>query len=964
MSVNFDRRNFLKGSAATVGGLSLPSFIVEAAEVVGGKSVPVFTSWKDVYRAQWTWDKVVRSTHHLNCWYQAHCSWDVYVKDGLVYREEQAGEYPQVNPQLPDFNPRGCQKGGCFSERMYDPTRIAHPLRRVGERGSGKWERVTWKEALDDIADTYLDVTINEGTDTTVWDLGPGIDLGSGIGAQQRFSRLTQSVSLDMNSDIGDSHRGAAEMFGKISFERSADDYFYSDLILIWAGNPLYTQIPNAHFYTAARYRGAKIISICPDYNASAIKSDLWIPIKPGTDAALALSVCREIIEGGHVDKAFVKDQTDLPLLVRSDTRMFLTQTDVQADGRDDHMMLWDAKSNSLKTAPFKTLALGDLDPELEVKRTITLKDGKELEVRSVFSLLRDRLSVYTPENASKMCGVSPKMIRHLVKEITSVKAVCGTTQSCLNKYYHGNLMERSIAMVYCLTGNMGRKGAGFVAFPLLTPDGADKFSVSPSMKEVHSTFEPFEKMAKQRMDDGETFEMIVNAFGRAMFKPGTSPVRLPLWGSGQLFWQVHGEGEDLLKNSDSWNLGLKRPHNEYLDESLGKKWQPLHPPAEREPRILISLVSNPLRRKRNSQQLLTKLWPKLKKIVVIDWRVNSTARHADYVLPACTWYENTNLKWVTTLSPYLTTTDQATPPLGESKSDWDIIVMLSRHIQERARARGIGSVKSPEGLEVKLNTLYDDLTMDGEFKEGDGEKVAKAIYELSTSFKKTSWEETKRIGFKRFEKVPEDPISVSNMCEIPENDSVVPLTFHVRDKMPYPTSSRRIQFYIDHILYDELDEMLPMHKEVPKIGGNYPLIVGGGHTRWSIHSAWRDSPMMLRLHRPDPYMLLSFADAKKRSIEDGDWIRVFNDTGSYNVRAKVGPSIQPGQTVIYHAWESYQFPGKGDMNSVTATPLNPTELAGGHPHLEAGLMFGQAGEFDRDTRVEVERLPGGERPT
>jgi anaerobic selenocysteine-containing dehydrogenase len=97
MTVNFDRRGFLKSSAAATGGLMLPSFVVEAAELTAAGKVPSYASWKDVYRSQWTWDKVVRSTHHLNCWYQAHCSWDIYVKDGLVYREEQAAEYPQVN---------------------------------------------------------------------------------------------------------------------------------------------------------------------------------------------------------------------------------------------------------------------------------------------------------------------------------------------------------------------------------------------------------------------------------------------------------------------------------------------------------------------------------------------------------------------------------------------------------------------------------------------------------------------------------------------------------------------------------------------------------------------------------------------------------------------------------------------------------------------------------------------------
>jgi len=234
MNTVFARRRFLQGAAASVGLLALPSFVIRASEVVSGQKIPKYDSWKDVYRGQWTWDKVVRSTHHLNCWFQAHCSWDVYVKDGLVYREEQAGEYPTVNAALPDYNPRGCQKGGCFSERMYDPTRITHPMRRVGPRGGGKWERVSWKEALDDIADTYLDVTVNEGTDRTIWDLGPGIDLGVSMAAQTRFSMLTQSIGLDMDGEIGDSRRGTLETFGKIVFERSADDYFNSDLILFW----------------------------------------------------------------------------------------------------------------------------------------------------------------------------------------------------------------------------------------------------------------------------------------------------------------------------------------------------------------------------------------------------------------------------------------------------------------------------------------------------------------------------------------------------------------------------------------------------------------------------------------------------------------------------------------------------------------------------------------------------------
>ncbi len=961
MSVNFDRRSFLRGAAVTAGSLSTPNFLVQAAQGLGGATIPAYKSWKDVYRNQWKWDRVVRATHHLNCWYQAHCSWDVYVKDGLVYREEQAAEYEQVNADLPDFNPRGCQKGGCFSNRMYDPTRITNPMRRVGPRGSGKWERVTWDEALNDIADTYLDVAVNEGTDRLVWDLGPGIDLGVSMAAQGRFGMLTQCVSLDMDGEIGDSRRGTLETFGKIVFERSADDYFNSDLILFWGGNPIYTQIPQAHFFTEAKYRGARIISVSPDYNPSATKSDLWIPIKPGTDAALAMAVCHEIVAGGHVKEAFVKEQTDMPLLVRSDTRQFLRAADIKEGGHKGHHMMWDSKTDSLAEAPYATLKLDGIDPVLNVKKTVKLKDGSKVEVRSVYSLLLDRLADYTPENASPMCGVTPKMIRRLVAEIVKSRAMSNIAQTSLCKYYHGNLAERAMAMIFALTGNIGRKGAGFSGFPVLNVDGGDKFVIPPSLREAEQTFAKLEPLIAQRIQAGDTQEMVITDLGRMLYMAGNPLIRLPIWSSGTLFWSVHGGVGELSAGKEAaWKLGNKRPMQEYVDESLQKQWQPLYPPRGSDPRIMISLVSNPLRRARGSEKLLEVLWPKLKKIVVMDWRINSTARHADYVLPVAPWYERTALKWVTPLSPYLTTTDQATPPLGDSKTDWTIIVMLSKAIQNRAKARGIKTVKSPQGLDVKFDTLYDDLTMGGQFKEGDDDKVAKAIYDMSGTHKKKTWEEVKAKGFARFEKLPEEPTSIGNMCEFPEHDTIVPLTFHVRDKVPYPTSSRRIQFFVDHPFYDELDELLPRFKEPPLMGGDYPLMMTGGKARWSIHSTWRDSPLLMRLDRPEPYMLMSLVDATKRNIKDGDWVRAFNDVGAFNVKAKVSPSLRPGQTLMYHAYEHYQFKGKGDMNSVSPTPLNPVELAGGHPHLIAGVLQGQNSVFDRDTRIEIELLPDG----
>ena len=118
----------------------------------------------------------------------------------------------------------------------------------------------------------------------------------------------------------------------------------YSDLILIWGSNPLYTQIPNAHYLTEARYKGAQIVTIAPDYSASSVHADLFVPVKPGCDAALALGIAHELIANDWIDRDFLVEQTDMPLLVRDDTRLFLRSSDLAKSGSDEELYFWDAE--------------------------------------------------------------------------------------------------------------------------------------------------------------------------------------------------------------------------------------------------------------------------------------------------------------------------------------------------------------------------------------------------------------------------------------------------------------------------------------------------------------------------------------------------------------------------------------------------------------------------------------------
>jgi nitrate reductase alpha subunit len=218
-------------------------------------------------------------------------------------------------------------------------------------------------------------------------------------------------------------------------------------------------------------------------------------------------------------------------------------------------------------------------------------------------------------------------------------------------------------------------------------------------------------------------------------------------------------------------------------------------------------------------------------------------------------------------------------------------------------------------------------------------------------------WEALKKKGYARFTAVGESAVSVGNACDIKANETVSPFTWHTEKKMIYPTLTRRMQFYIDHDLYLELGEALPGHKDPPKSGGDYPLIMTGGHTRWSIHASWRDDALMLRQQRGQPVMYLSVADAQARGVADGEEVEVRNDIDSFRIHAKVSPSVRPGQVIVYHAWENYQFKNRKGFQNLIPSPINPVELAGGQFHLRPMFICLQPGQSDRDTRVEVVRV-------
>jgi len=963
------RRRFLQGTGAGIAALSLSRIVpLPTFDRILSTSARTYSNFEDLYRQKWSWDRVSWGTHLVDC-YPGSCSWRVYVKDGVVFREEQAARYPQVEKKVPDMNPRGCQKGGCFSEVMYGAERILYPLRRAGERGEGKWERVTWDEALATVADAMIDAIQSQGPESIIHEFGSG-EGGVIHGAipSWRLTRLLGGTVLDSNGLTSDFNVGMYETFGKFQFASSIDDWYHADLILMWHMNPLYTRIPSAHYITEARYNGARVVSIAPDYNASTIHADLYLPVKPGTDAALALSVCKLLIDEDSINHAFIKEQTDLPLLVRSDTGRYLRQPDVDGDGRDDQLYLWDAATSRLHRAPRGTLKLGDLDPALEGTFNVTLADGSDVEVRPVFELLRESLAAYAPERAAEITGTSVDGIRRLAALMTKAQRVHILQGFNTPKYYHGDLMERAMALLLALTGNFGRQGTGMRGWNSSQLVMANNVKARPG-------FEGFMELAQRQLDitdemlkeDGDLTEEML-AIGVEQEESRNSRLA-PLPMSGMMipphfYWYWHAGYREIWNNRDWSDAGMKRTFDEYFNEAIDRGWWDgvVQPARDQVPQVLFGACGNTLRRTRGGgRQLLEHAWPNFKLIVNVDYRMSATGRQSDVILPAAAYYEKTDFRFPTAHLNFLVFTDRAVNPPGEAKPEWEINWLLAKKIEQRARERGLDKYTDRRGRDFRFDGLLDRFSMNGEVGPHDEDKMAEDLIfdtvRAGALPERTDLATFRKKGIVRFQHVGIDAVGMNMATDIKPDKTINPLSWHTDDKLPYPTFARRIQFYIDHDWFMEAGEALPVHKPNPRMGGDYPLVMTSGHQRWSIHSMWVTNAVLSRTHRGHPLLCMNPEDMRRRGIADDEEVRVHNDFNSFRVRVRTTPGCRPGQVVIYHAWEPFQFPGGRSYDFAIPGLIKWLHLAGGYGHLKYYRWNWLPQQVDRAVTVEVEKV-------
>jgi len=937
------RRQLLVAGAAGTAALALRCL----SPATPGSSAPAATSAApaaplsydgigDVYRQGWRWDRVVRGTHlRANCF--SACAFDLYVKEGIVWREEQADVYAREGVALPDFAPRGCQKGACYSDLALGADRLTHPLERVGPRGSGRWRRISWDEAIGKLADATLDAIAAGGAETVVYDNGTSsVDDGPSTIGEMRLFGMLGATMLDGFGGTGDLAMGAVQTWGATFVDGSSDDWCRAETLLVWHCNPTVTRIPDAHFLTEARYRGTTIVCVSPDYSPSAIHASLWLNPHVGSDAALALGMARALLERDALDHAYVREQTDLPFLVRDDNGRFLRKSDLEDGGRDDVFYVWDESKGAVAEAPgtagqrSDSLALGKLQPALAGRFEVETRGGR-VAVRPVLERLRERLAAYGSKEVERITGVSPRAQQHLAALLAASPRLLIYASWGSNKSHHADLLQRALILISALRGQHGHAGSGVRFASWISLDGNAEL-ISPGQV-------PLWQKAMLKLYTPPP-RMMENAIAEVSRKRLT-------WTPSHLFLAVHGglaEAQDLAA---AQGPPPERMPSTAIREALGSDWIRVRPAADNPPRVLVTSGVNPLRRWPVPQVIERTLWPKLAMVVAIDMRISSTGAKADLLLPAAGYYEKSGIKYAVALNPYAVIGERAVAPLGEAKGEWEIISLLARALQERARARGMGE---------PLASLADRFSENGRYGPGDDEVLLDRILRESSETK-VSWEEARHRGAIPLKTTGRWGPTQNIGSDYEPGGTLAPSRVHVEEKHAWPTLTGRQQFYIDHPWFFDADEVLPRWKPLPGENPAYPIRLNGGHTRWSIHATWRALPPLLRLQRGEPSLWMAVEDARARGLRENEMVRVRNEQGAFEVRARIAPGVQPGEAILYHAWEPYQFKGWRSMMEVIASPLKPTHLVGDYGHLRWRIFQNGPMHAPRGVGVEIERV-------
>jgi nitrate reductase alpha subunit len=311
-------------------------------------------TWEEFYRNRWQYDKTVRSTHGVNC--TGGCTWNIFVKDGIVTWEMQGLDYPELETGLPGYEPRGCQRGISYSWYLYSPLRVKYPyvrgalldlwkeaVQEFGDpveawaslvsdpekrgrwqraRGKGGFRRAKWDTVLEIVAAANIHTIKTWGPDRIAgFSPIPAMSMIS-YAAGARMLQLMGGVSLSFYDWYCDLPCASPEVWGEQTDVQESADWYNAKLLAVMGSNLNMTRTPDCHFAAEARHNGTKMVVFSPDFNQVAKYADEWMAINAGQDGAWWMAVNHVLLKEFHHERPtpyfldYAKLYTDAPFLV------------------------------------------------------------------------------------------------------------------------------------------------------------------------------------------------------------------------------------------------------------------------------------------------------------------------------------------------------------------------------------------------------------------------------------------------------------------------------------------------------------------------------------------------------------------------------------------------------------------------------------------------------------------------
>ncbi|MEX3238712.1 molybdopterin-dependent oxidoreductase [Serratia quinivorans] len=423
--IRLNRRTLLKGLGVI--GLASISPCIFSMALDNGKPLPRVRLKLADYQTY-------RSTCAMEC---LHCNLTAYVYQGELKKIEASK----------GFNVKCCLRGISRTKWVSHPLRVKTPLLRAGEKGEGKFNPISWDEALDLIELNIRNTIASHGN--------KGLLISTSSGNMD-------SIKNDMAKAFFDYLGGATQRAGSLCcsavtaamipmlglrYADMRDTISDSRYILCWGNNPAVTMQAYFKEYIKAQNRGARLIVIDPRFNETAAKADEWIPIVPGTDTALALGMIKIIIDERRYDADFLRQHTGAVYLV--DTQ----QKQLRENPQDqESYLVYDILSRRLVRHDTPATVAALTQAELPADATFT----------TVFELIRQQAAPWSPEKVTAETDVPQATLLRLAREYASNKpSMIVQNMSGAQRTEFGTYVAASQFYLALLTGNMGKAGGG-----------------------------------------------------------------------------------------------------------------------------------------------------------------------------------------------------------------------------------------------------------------------------------------------------------------------------------------------------------------------------------------------------------------------------------------------------------------------------------------------------------------------